>query len=353
MHCKLTKTKLTNIIEHPFFGSSCLVVFLLLFFYYAQNECYARNNTLQRVTDSNNFQKTTGSNDFQRVTDSIDVQIVTDSNGRKISVDQPFERIISLYGAHTENLFFIGRDREIIGVSRRESWPEAAKEKPWFSYHDGPEKFIGAAPDLVLIRPMIERGYPALIKRLEKSGITVLSLQPANVDEMYDYWLTLGVLTGKEREARAMVSAFQNKAAYYQSLTASIGKEQRKKVYFEAIHSKMKTFTPGSMALFALKTAGGINVAADAKASRGTNIGNYGKERILSHASEIDVFLAQRGVMNYTSVEIIKGESGFGIIKAVKNNQIYIIDEMTVSRPCFRLLQGIERIGKILYPEQF
>ncbi len=255
MHCKLTKTKLTNIIEYPFFGSSCLVVFLLLFFYYAQNECYARNNTLQRVTDSNNFQKTTGSNDFQRVTDSIDVQSVTDSNGRKISVDQPFERIISLYGAHTENLFFLGLDREIIGVSRRESWPEAAKGKPWFSYHDGPEKFIGAAPDLVLIRPMIERGYPALIKRLEKSGITVLSLQPANVDEMYDYWLTLGVLTGKEREARAMVSAFQNKAAYYQSLTASIGKEQRKKVYFEAIHSKMKTFTHVSISLFDINSS--------------------------------------------------------------------------------------------------
>jgi iron complex transport system substrate-binding protein len=115
----------------------------------------------------------------------------------------------------------------------------------------------------------------------------------------------------------------------------------------------MKTFTPGAMALFALKTAGGINVATDAIASRGTNIGNYGKEKILSHALEIDVYLAQSGIMNHTSIKKIKEEPGFGLIKAVKNNQIYLIDEMIVSRPSFRLLKGVETIGSILYPNHY
>ncbi|SLM30245.1 Fe(III) ABC-type transporter, periplasmic substrate-binding protein (modular protein) [Desulfamplus magnetovallimortis] len=279
--------------------------------------------------------------------------LITDSSGRKIDVASPFKRIISLYGAHTENLFYLGLDKEIIGVAPKESYPEQAKLKPWFSYHDGPEKFLAASPDLVLVRPMIERGYPSLIDRLEKSGITVVSLQPANVEEMLEYWKTLGLLTGRKEESLTMVEEFKKRVNHYESLTAHLEDAQRQKVYFEAIHSKMKTFTPGSIALFALKTAGGINVADDAESSRGSNIGNYGKERILSRASEIDVFLAQKGVMNHTSVEIIKNEPGFGIIKAVKNGQIYIVDEMTVSRPCFRLLQGIERIGEILYPEQF
>jgi len=267
-----------------------------------------------------------------------------------------------LYGAHTENLFYLGLDKEIIGVTRNDSFPEAAKQKPSFSYQDDPEKFLGAGADLVLVRPMIERGYPALIRRLEKSGVVVISLQPNTVDEMYSYWLTLGVLTGKESEAMAMVADFKSEVARYRSIarerfqSSDVNKEAGsnrvkvpRKVYFEAIHSKMKTFTPGAMALFALESAGGVNVATDAEASRGTNIGNYGKEKILSHASEIDIFLAQQGVMNHTSVEIIKNEPGFGIIKAVQENQIYIIDEMIVSRPCFRLLQGIEKIGEILY----
>lgn len=276
-------------------------------------------------------------------------ETIEDASGRNIHFTLPFKKIISLYGAHTENLFFLGLDDEIIGVSRNESFPEKAKKKPWFSYHDDPEKFLGAGPDLVLIRPMVERGYPSLVKRLEKSGITVVSLQPSNVKEMYDYWMILGKLTGKNKKAYEMTSSFKNKIAYYRSLTTSVNNPR--KVYFEAIHSRMKTFTPGSMALFALETAGGINIAGDAESSRSTNIGNYGKERILSHAMDIDVYLAQSGVMNHTSLEIIKKEPGFDIIKAVRNNEIHLIDEKIVSRPCFRLLEGIEKIVEILYPE--
>ncbi|MBI9087869.1 MAG: ABC transporter substrate-binding protein [Desulfobacterium sp.] len=276
---------------------------------------------------------------------------LVDQAGRTITVDKPFSRIISLYGAHTENLRFLGLDREIIGVARSDSHDKRFSSKPWFSYHDDPEKFLGARPDLVLVRPMIELGYPGLIKRLERSGITVASLQPATVEEMYDYWIALGTLSGRETRAAKMVADFQRQVAFYRSLTQGV--TSKKRVYFEAIHSRMKTFTPGSMALFALEAAGGINVAGDASSSRGTNIGNYGKERILSHGKEIDVFLAQQGVMNQVSLGMIKDEPGFGIIKAVRNNQVYLIDEMIVSRPGFRLLQGIRTIGEILYPELF
>ncbi len=278
-------------------------------------------------------------------------ETLIDANGREIVFHGPFKRIISLYGAHTENLFYLGAGNKIIGVSRNSSFPEQAKTKPWFSYHDDPEKFLGAGPDIVLIRPMLDRGYPALMNRLEKSGITVVSLQPSTLDGMYEYWFSLGKLTGRNEEAGKMVGSFKKQIDYYDAVTMKI--KQPKLVYFEAIHSRMKTFTPGSMAIFALETAGGINIADDAKASRGTNIGNYGKERILSHAMNMDVYLAQTGVMNHTSMEIIKNEPGFGILKAVKNNQIYLIDEMIVSRPCYRLLQGIEMIGNILYPELF
>jgi len=115
----------------------------------------------------------------------------------------------------------------------------------------------------------------------------------------------------------------------------------------------MKTFSPDSMAIFALETAGGINTADDAAPVRKTNIAGYGKERILSRAAQIDVYLAQYGAMNRPTVAMIKNESGFKAIKAVKDNQIFIIDEQIVSRPTLRLLEGIHEIGKILYPDIF
>ncbi len=278
-------------------------------------------------------------------------ETIIDCKNRQVKIEQPFSRIISLYGAHTENLFHLGLDHEIIGVSVNDREPVQALEKQSFSYHDDPEKFLAVKPDLVLVRPMIDNGYPKLMQRLEKSGITVVSLQPSNIDEMYAYWIQLGTLTGRQDQAREMVERFRKNVETVKALTRQI--PQKKTVYLEAIHSRMKTFTPGAMPVFALETAGGINAAPDAAASRNTNIAVYGKEQILAKANQIDVFIAQVGAMNAVSVEQIKNEPGFGIIRAIKQNQVYLIDENIISRPVPRLYEGILQIGHFLYPDIF
>ncbi len=276
---------------------------------------------------------------------------IIDQSGRRIVIEEPFKRVISLYGAHTENLFSLGLDSEIMGVSQHEDYPPRALNKPVFSYHDDPEKFIAARPDLVLIRPMIDRGYPQFIAMLEKTGITIVSLQPRTIDEMFTYLAILGILTGQQARAQQLISQFNQSIDEFKNLIRP--RIDRKRVYFEAIHSKMKTFAPDSMAIFALESAGGINVAADADPVRNTNIAYYGKERILSRAAEIDVYLAQYGSMNRPTVALIKQEPGFSIIKAVATGQVYIVDEKIVSRPTMRLLEGIYTIGKCLYPGIF
>ncbi|MBU1169427.1 MAG: ABC transporter substrate-binding protein [Proteobacteria bacterium] len=278
-------------------------------------------------------------------------QVVIDDGGRKIKVDKPFSRIISLYGAHTENLMALGLTHEIIGINQGEDERFGLEGKKEFSYHDGPERYLAEKPDLVLIRPMIDRGYSRLFSRLEQSGITVLSFQPGSIDEMYDYWRNLGVLTGKAKQAEAMITNFKASVSEIREKTKTIMPPKR--VYFEAMHRQMKTFSKHSMAMFCLATAGGVNIAEDAEPSRGTNIGIYGKERILSHAHEIDVFLVQIGRMNQVDLSTIIDEPGFDIIKAVRENQIYFIDEMLVSRPTPRLIQGVKQIGAALYPEVF
>lgn len=276
---------------------------------------------------------------------------IVDSGGRRIGCDHPFGRIISLYGAHTENLIAMGARHQLIGVSGRDYRLPALDAEQDFSYHDDLEKFLAARPDLVLIRPMIDRGYSRLVSRLESSGITVVSLQPATLEQMFVYWRILGALAGRQQAADMMVSRFREAADRIQRVTVSIA--VKKRVYFEAIHDRMRTFAPSAMPMLALETAGGVNVAADASPRRGTNIADYGKERILSHAQEIDVFLAQIGAMNRPTRQMIKAEPGFGIIRAVMEDQIYFIDEELVSRPTMRLLEGIGRIGRILYPRMF
>lgn len=276
---------------------------------------------------------------------------IVDETGRRVSVTAPFRRVISLYGAHTENLFAMGAGDRVIGVSTSEDFPPEARQRPAFSYHDDPEKFLAARPDLVLTRPMIDRGYPQLVRRLQQTGITVVSLQPGTVEEMYVYWRALGLLTGCESQAASMQEGFRQAVAAMTALTADV--QPKVRVYFEAIHAKMKTFTPDSMAVFALAAAGGVNVAADAEPVRDTNIAAYGKERILARAAQIDVFLAQVGPMNPVTVEAIRAESGFQALRAVRLGRVHLVDERLVARPTPRLLDGIFAIGRILYPERF
>lgn len=272
---------------------------------------------------------------------------VVDQAGRSIPAATPFRRIISLYPAHTRNLRDLGLDRQVVGVGRSDRWDG----KPVFTPGTGLERFLAAKPDLVLIRPMIDWGYPGLVRGLEQAGITVASFQPPDVDGMYAYWLALGRLTGTLDRAREMAVRFSREIDRFRELTGKI--PCRKRVYFEAVHSRMKTFTPTAMAMFVLETAGGINVASDAPRVRNTNIAYYGRERILSRAGEIDVYLAQRGAMNQPTREMIAGEPGFGLIKAVREGEIHIVEERLVSRPTLELLQGIRTVGAILYPDLF
>ena len=94
---------------------------------------------------------------------------------------------------------------------------------------------------------MIDRGYPDLMRRLEKSRISVASLQPGTVEEMLRYWRVLGVLTGREGRAADMVDRFTRAVEQFRAITSKIA--PKKRVYFESIHSKMKTFTPQAMAI--------------------------------------------------------------------------------------------------------
>ena len=275
---------------------------------------------------------------------------LTDQSGKIIHFQRPFTRIISLYGAHTENLAALGLDKEIIGRTGDDDYPASITSKPEFSDLDNPEKFIAARPDLILVRPMLENRHPELFTSLQKAGITIVSLQPTDIGQMYAYWRDLGKLTGKTKEAEAMIEKFKAGLVRIHDTFKDVPENNRPRVYFESIHEMMRTFSPQSISLFSLKSAGGINIAVDAVPRHSTNIADYGKERILSHAGDIDVFLAQTGRMNRVDKMMILEEPGFEAIKAIKDGRIYLIDEKQVSRPTLRLLSGIQKLNTLLYP---
>ncbi|MHB8766070.1 MAG: ABC transporter substrate-binding protein [Deferrisomatales bacterium] len=277
-------------------------------------------------------------------------RVVVDAAGRRLEVKAPFQRVVSLYSAHTENLFALGLDGQVVGVSQSETYPPQALARPQVSHRADVERVLALEPDLVLIRPLIDQGYATFVGRLEAAGVAVVSLQPRSADELPEYWRALGRLTGREREAEALTAAFQAGVA---ELRARLAGRPPVGVYFEAMHGKMKTVAPDSIAAWVVAQAGGVNVAADARPSQGSNIADYGKEAILARGPEIEVFLAQQGPMNDVTVAQLLAEPGFRGVKAVREGRVYLVDEELVSRPTPRLLQGIRQVAARLHPEAF
>jgi len=263
--------------------------------------------------------------------------------------EKPYTRVVSLYAAHAENLALMGASKLLVGISE----PMEGVNAPVVTAREGAEAIAALQPDLVLARPMLRIAEPGLLEQLERLGVKVVCLQPRSPEELVPYWLELGRLTGHEKEARDMADRFQTGLAGLDAKIAAIPKDQRKRVFFDAIHRQMKTVSPDSMASFALKHAGAINLAADALPVSDTNIAFFGLEKVVALGDSLDVYLAQRGPMNRVSVEDIRSTPGLSTLKAVRDGKVFLVDEALTSRPTPRLLDGIRGIAAILYPNLF
>ncbi|MCI5220853.1 MAG: ABC transporter substrate-binding protein, partial [Candidatus Electrothrix sp. LOE2] len=94
---------------------------------------------------------------------------IVDSDGRVIQPKNSFQRIISLYAAHTRNLIDMGAGAQIIAIGRSD---KQLPELPVLSFRNDPERLLALKPNLVLIRPMLSRSYPHMVERLEANGVT-------------------------------------------------------------------------------------------------------------------------------------------------------------------------------------
>ena len=269
----------------------------------------------------------------------------TDARGKEIVLDKPAERIISLYSAHTENLFALGAGDRLIGGSNSEVYPEEALLLPVYHYREDPEKVIAAMPDLVLVRPMIERVVPEYIEALERAGLTVASLYPDTAEEFDEYILTLARITDTVPQAEALLA---DRAERIAAIAQRIEGLEPVNVFVETSASPLRTLTADALALVNVTLAGGQSVACDAPENPGSSMVEYPIEKLIEKGEQIDVYVAQLGGMNkLVTLSDILTRPGYMAIRAVREGHILIIDEKLIASPTFRQLEGIELLTEI------
>jgi iron complex transport system substrate-binding protein len=275
-----------------------------------------------------------------------------DDAGRTCLLAAPATRIVSLYAGHSENLVALGAAERLVAVSRADD-PALFPDLPRLPAKIDAERILALAPDLVLLRPLVESLSPGALATLERAGVTVVSLAPPEWESMPTYLERLGLLVGLPDGSAAWRKALEELALVSTEAARRRGAASPVRVFLESTSRELHTCAPRSWAAHLLAVAGGENVATDlAPLREGSALAACGVERLLDYAARgLDVYLVQRGPMNDTTEEEVRARpwaSGLG------NARIATIPEELVSRPSLlRVTEGAKALLDLFYPRNF
>jgi iron complex transport system substrate-binding protein len=274
---------------------------------------------------------------------------IKDALDQEVVIEKKPERIVSLLPSNTEIAFGLGLGQEIVGVSDFDNYPEEVKEKEKIGGMEfNVEKIISLKPDLVLAHASNATSAKAGLDQLRNAGIDVLVVNDANsFSKVYQSIEMIGKATGKTKEAKDMINDMKGKVEEIRKKAADIKDDEKMKVFVE-VSPAPDIFTTGKGTFMneMLEIINAENAAADQE----------GWVQITEEAIiqlNPDVIVTTYGFYEKNSVEKVLSRKGWENVSAIKNKRVYDVNSDTVSRPGPRLVEGLEELASVVYPEVF
>ncbi|WP_046213024.1 ABC transporter substrate-binding protein [Paenibacillus wulumuqiensis] len=285
------------------------------------------------------------SNSGTAVSQTVYPLTVQDATGKSFTFDQAPQRIVSISPAETEALFALGLDQQIVGVSEYDDYPEQVNTKAKIGGITKPnvEAIIAQNPDIVFTGISSSE---ELVQELRNAGINIFKTTPKTVNDVMSNIELYGKITNRQAEARKVTDHMKEQMQMVKDAVASLKPEQKKKVYIE--FSPGWTVGKGEFMDELITLAGGINIAGDTEGWNEIN-----EENIV--AADPDVILYSKETVDtktkQTLDQIIRARSGWSEIKAIKNDQLFGLNDDLVSRPGPRVTDGLVEIAHAIYPD--
>ena len=118
---------------------------------------------------------------------------IVDDRGRKVQLDKPPQRIVSLLPSLTESTCALGLCERLVGVDRYSDWPASVKKLPVVGGGLDPsvESVVALKPDVVLLSDASKAA-----ERLQALGLKVVALDVKSKADIHRVLGTLGQLMG-------------------------------------------------------------------------------------------------------------------------------------------------------------
>jgi len=269
------------------------------------------------------------------------ITLIDDSNTEVHIPEQP-QRIISTAPSNTEIIFTLGLEGKLVGRSEFCNFPEKAKDIESIGKMSplNLEKIISLNPDLILSYGGFQLKD---IPRIRELRLNVLVVQSETLQEMIHGIKLIAQACGMPEKGEELSSQMQERInkVNYQVMASS---KKKPKVF---VGSNFDTiYSPGKDTLFheLITLAGGENIVGHLQ----------GWSKIspeLVAEKEPDIIIVPSGIMNPEEISKIKKDitnhPGWSNIPAIKNNQIFAVNEDLFYRAGPRLVDGLELLYEI------
>lgn len=266
---------------------------------------------------------------------------ITDSYDRQVTIESRPQRVISLAPSVTETIFAIHAEHLLVGRTEFCDFPREVERIDTVGTLQEPnlERIVELDPDLVIVSTHFR---PELIERFEDLGINLVGFYGDGVFEgVYVTIEQIGKVLGYEDRSQMIVGMLKNQV---EDIKEAVDGRPRPEVYYVLGYGKGGDFTAGSDTFIGkmIEMAGGLNSASDVEGW------SYSLEKLLENDPDILIcskyFDAKEGIMN---------TNGYKDLRAVKEGDLYPIDNNLLDRQGPRLADGLYELAKIIHPDAF
>ncbi len=268
---------------------------------------------------------------------------LTDDEGTAVTLPAEPHKIVSLTPASTEILFALGAGSRVIATTDFDDYPPEAVALPdvaSFTAVDV-ERIVGMEADLVIAGGNFFNP-PDAIKRLRDLGVPVLVVYAPNVAGVLKDIELIGAAIGSPDEASAMTANMQ---AGFDAVAAATAGLTRPRTFYELDTSTGPIYTvaDGSFTKEMIELAGGDPITSGSTTDFAIPL-----ERLI--AADPVLILLGDGAYGVTADQV-KTRSGWRVMTAVKNDAIRPVNDLIVTRPGPRLVDGLRELALAIHPD--
>jgi iron complex transport system substrate-binding protein len=247
------------------------------------------------------------------------------------------ERVVSLVPAVTEQLFLLGAEDRLVGVTTYCTRPPRAQAKDTVGtiVDVNVEKILALHPDLIIASPLTERRQLAKLKELD---LTVKVFpNAANFGDLCDIFLAIAHVVDAEPTARRIVARERGQLKEIQKRMPA---NHQPDVFVQIGAHPLFTSGRDTVITAMITAAGGRNIAADV-----TGPSLYSRETVIRKDPDI-IILVTMGVAEQEA----RMWRRYPTIRAVRMNQVHILDPYPVCSPTpITFVDTVQKLARIFH----